>query len=147
MFKANIILAAICVFATTSVNAGLIETHHVVHEPVLAKVGSVVHSAPSAVSHQSITQVHGKSVVEPVLAHAVKTTIHSAPVVHSVHSAPVLHSVHSAPVLHSVHSAPLVHSVHSAPVVHSVHSAPLVHSVHAAPVLHAAPLAYTLHHH
>ncbi|XP_054734412.1 uncharacterized protein LOC129241885 [Anastrepha obliqua] len=116
-------VALFCAFTFAAVSAGLIETHHVVHEPVLAKVGSVVHSAPSAVSHQSITQVHSKSVVQPVLAHAVKTTIHAAPVVPVVHAAPVVHSV------------PLVHSV---PVVHA---APVVKSIV------SAPLAYTLHHH
>ncbi|XP_067612722.1 A-kinase anchor protein 14-like [Eurosta solidaginis] len=120
MFK---YFALVCLFAAAvSVNAGLITTHHVVHEPVLTKVGSVVHNVPSAVSHQSITQVHhGKTVVEPVLAHGVKTTIHSAPVVHSVpvfHAAPVVHSV---PVVHTVHSAPVVKSIVSHPVVYSVH--------------------------
>ncbi|EDV52260.1 A-kinase anchor protein 14 [Drosophila erecta] len=136
MFKFIAVLALLV--ATAS--AGLIETHQVVHEPVLAKVGSVVHSAPSAVSHQSITQVHSKAVVQPVVAPIVKTTTYSQPAI-AVHAAPVVHSV---PV---VHAAPVVHSVpvvHSAPVVHSVplvHSAPLLKSV-----VHSAPLAYTLHH-
>ncbi|KAH8380180.1 hypothetical protein KR009_009349, partial [Drosophila setifemur] len=135
----------VAVFAllVATASAGLIETHHVVHEPVLAKVGTVVHSAPSAVSHQSITQVHSKAVVAPVVAPVLKTTYHSAPAI-AVHAAPVVHSVpvvHHAPVVHSVpvvHSAPVVHSVHSVPVVHS---APLIKSV-----VHSAPLAYTLHH-
>lgn len=83
-------------------SAGLIATHHVVHEPALAKVGHIVHTAPSSVSHQSITQVHSKaSVVEPILAPVVKTTIHTAPVVH----APIVHTYRAAPV---VHAAPLV---------------------------------------
>ncbi|XP_017011575.2 A-kinase anchor protein 14 [Drosophila takahashii] len=136
MFK---FIAVVALLVATA-NAGLIETHHVVHEPVLAKVGSVVHSAPSAVSHQSITQVHSKAVVQPVVAPIVKTTTYTQPAV-AVHAAPVVHSVpvvHAAPVVHSVpvvHSAPLVHSV---PLVHS---APLIKSV-----VHSAPLAYTLHH-
>lgn len=100
------IIAIVCF--VSAAYAGLVTTHHVVHEPVLAKVGHVVHSAPSAVSHQSITQVHGKThVVEPILAPVVKTTIHTAPVVH----APVVHSYHAAPVVHAlpvVHAAPLV---------------------------------------
>ncbi|XP_002135385.1 pupal cuticle protein Edg-84A-like [Drosophila miranda] len=135
MFK----FVAIVALLVASVSAGLIETHHVVHEPVLAKVGTVVHSAPSAVSHQSITQVHSKSYIQPVVAPVLKTTIHSSPAV-AVHAAPVVHSV---PVVH--HAAPVVHTVHAAPVVHSVpvvHSAPLLKTV----VHHAAPLAYTLHH-
>ncbi|XP_022229243.2 pupal cuticle protein Edg-84A [Drosophila obscura] len=129
MFK----FVAIVALLVASVSAGLIETHHVVHEPVLAKIGTVVHSAPSAVSHQSITQVHSKSYIQPVVAPVLKTTIHSSPAV-AVHAVPVVH--HAAPVVHTVHSAPLVHSV---PVVHS---APLLKTV----VHHAAPLAYTLHH-
>ncbi|XP_052843806.1 A-kinase anchor protein 14-like [Drosophila gunungcola] len=140
MFK----FVAVIALLVATASAGLIETHHVVHEPVLAKVGSVVHSAPSAVSHQSITQVHSKAVVQPVVAPIVKTTTYSHPAV-AVHSVPV---VHAAPVVHHsvpvVHAAPVVHSVHAAPVVHSVplvHSAPLVKSV-----VHSAPLAYTLHH-
>ncbi|XP_017036132.1 retinin-like [Drosophila kikkawai] len=124
MFK---FIAVVALLVATA-SAGLIETHHVVHEPVLAKVGTVVHSAPSAVSHQSITQVHSKAVVQPVVAPVLKTVaVHTAPVVQSV---PV---VHAAPVVH--HTVPVVHNV---PVVHSV---PLVKSV-----VHAAPLAYTLHH-
>ncbi|XP_016968838.2 A-kinase anchor protein 14-like [Drosophila rhopaloa] len=136
MFK----FIAIVALLVATASAGLIETHHVVHEPVLAKVGSVVHSAPSAVSHQSITQVHSKAVVQPVVAPIVKTTTYSHPAV-AVHSVPVAPVVHSVPV---VHAAPVVHSLHAAPVVHSVplvHSAPLVKSV-----VHSAPLAYTLHH-
>ncbi|XP_034136421.1 retinin-like isoform X2 [Drosophila guanche] len=125
MFK----FVAIVALLVASVSAGLIETHHVVHEPVLAKVGTVVHSAPSAVSHQSITQVHSKSYIQPVVAPVLKTTIHSSPAV-------AVHADHAAPVVHTVHSAPLVHSV---PVLHS---APLLKSV----VHHSAPLAYTLHH-
>uniref|UniRef100_A0A1B0A6G9 Uncharacterized protein n=1 Tax=Glossina pallidipes TaxID=7398 RepID=A0A1B0A6G9_GLOPL len=92
--------------------AGLIETHHVVHEPVVTNVGTVVHNAPSAVSHQSLTQVHSKSVVHPVLAPAVKTTYHtSVHPVHTVHS-PLVQTysaaVATAPVVHAVHSSPLV---------------------------------------
>uniref|UniRef100_A0A6P4DWW3 A-kinase anchor protein 14-like n=1 Tax=Drosophila rhopaloa TaxID=1041015 RepID=A0A6P4DWW3_DRORH len=136
MFK----FVAVIALLVATASAGLIETHHVVHEPVLAKVGSVVHSAPSAVSHQSITQVHSKAVVQPVVAPIVKTTTYSHPAV-AIHSVPVAPVVHSVPV---VHAAPVVHSLHAAPVVHSVplvHSAPLVKSV-----VHSAPLAYTLHH-
>ncbi|TMW47841.1 hypothetical protein DOY81_007075 [Sarcophaga bullata] len=100
MFKFAAIFAVLCL--ASAVSAGLITTHHVVHEPALAKVGQIVHTAPSSVSHQSITQVHSQaSVVEPILAPVVKTTIHTVPVVH----APVVHTYHAAPV---VHAAPLV---------------------------------------
>ncbi|XP_065361045.1 retinin-like [Calliphora vicina] len=112
MFKFTAIFATLCLISAAS--AGLVATtHHVVHEPTLAKVGHVVHSSPSAVSHQSITQVHGKtSIVHPVLAPVVKTTIHAAPLV--VKTVQPVHTYHAAPVVHSV---PLVHS---SPVV-SVH--------------------------
>ncbi|XP_067612731.1 uncharacterized protein [Eurosta solidaginis] len=36
-------------------------THVVVHEPILAKVGDVIETVPTAVSHQSSTIVHGKA--------------------------------------------------------------------------------------
>ncbi|XP_073841131.1 uncharacterized protein [Musca autumnalis] len=112
MFKFAAIFATLCL--ASAVSAGLLETHHVVHEPVVAKVGHVVHSAPSAVSHQSITQVHNKAVVQPVFTPVVKTTVHAAPVVKTVHHvAPVVKTVHT-PVVHHVHSVPVVHS---APVV------------------------------
>ncbi|XP_061400172.1 larval/pupal cuticle protein H1C-like [Musca vetustissima] len=132
MFKFAAIFATLCL--ASAVSAGLVETHHVVHEPVVAKVGHVVHSAPSAVSHQSITQVHNKAVVQPVYTPVVKTTVHAAPVVKTVH--------HVAPVVKTVHHvAPVVKTVHT-PVVH--HVAPVVHSV---PVVHSAPLYTTVHHH
>ncbi|XP_075161567.1 uncharacterized protein LOC142234340 [Haematobia irritans] len=129
MFK----FAGIFVTLFLAASAGHIETHHVVHEPVVAKVGHVVHSAPSAVSHQSITQVHNKAIVQPVLTPIVKTTVHAAPVVKTIHT-PVVH--HVAPVVKTVHT-PVVHSA-----VH--HVTPVVHSV---PVVHSAPLVHSFHHH
>lgn len=93
-----------------TVAGGIVSTHHVVHEPALAKVGHIVHSSPSAVSHQSITQVHGKtSVVQPILAPVVKTTVHAAPVVVKTVHTPVVHTYHAAPVVHTV---PVVHLHH-----------------------------------
>ena len=140
---------------------GLLAEHHtVVQEPVLAKVGSVVHSAPSAVSHQSFTRVHNKAVVTPVLQPVVKTTVHAVepvvPVVKTVET-PVVHTYHAAPVV------PVVKTVHTPVLSHAVshqshvqlHSnaavvAPVVHAspvVHVAPVVHhAAPLTHIVHH-
>ena len=146
LFLKIAIFAVVAFVAAATVSAGVIETHHVV-QPVLAK--TVIHSAPSAVSHQSFTRFHNKAVVESVVAPVVKTThiaapvVHAAPVLHSVHAAPVVHSVHAAPVVHSVHAAPVLHTVHAAPVVHSVHAAPVVHTVHAAPVVHSVPVVHT----
>ncbi|KAM7355720.1 uncharacterized protein ACRADG_001691 [Cochliomyia hominivorax] len=136
-------IACIALFCLATVSAGLIETHHVVQEPVLAKVGAVVHSEPSAVSHQSITRYHNKAVVSPVLTPVVKTTVHAAPVVSVVKSEPVVSVVKTEPVVSVVKSAPVVHTYAAAPVVHSV---PVVHS---APVVHKTvlPAAYSLHHH
>ncbi|XP_059224890.1 cuticle protein LPCP-23-like [Stomoxys calcitrans] len=130
---------------------GLVAEHHtVVQEPVLAKVGTVVHSAPSAVSHQSFTRVHNKAVIEPVVAPVVKTTVHAAPLVPVVKTVepvvpvvktvepvvPVVKTVeHVVPVVKTVAAAPVVHTVAAAPVVHTVAAAPVVQTYHAAPVV------------
>uniref|UniRef100_A0A1I8Q4D2 Uncharacterized protein n=1 Tax=Stomoxys calcitrans TaxID=35570 RepID=A0A1I8Q4D2_STOCA len=131
MFKIITLIALACLVAA---NAGLIETHHVIQEPVLTKVGAVVHSAPSAVSHQSFTRVHNKAVITPVITPVVKTTVHAAPLVKTIE--PVVHHTYTA-AIPSVHSVPVVHSafVHSAPIVHT---APVVKTI--------APAAYAIHH-
>ncbi|KAL7733519.1 hypothetical protein ACLKA6_004988 [Drosophila palustris] len=102
----------------------------IVQENVLAKVGAVVKSVPSSVSHQSHSVVHSSAhVVEDVVAPVVKST----PVVTYSAAAPVVHSTYSA-------AAPVVHATYAA-------AAPVVHSVYAAaPVAHVAassPLTYT----
>ncbi|XP_036330734.1 uncharacterized protein LOC118742628 [Rhagoletis pomonella] len=62
----------------------------IIHEPTLAKVGDLVHSVPTAVSHQSSTIVHNRAnVVTPIVAPAVKT--HVTPVISSYLS-PVVRS-------------------------------------------------------
>ncbi|XP_034110480.1 mucin-17-like [Drosophila albomicans] len=102
----------------------------IVQEPVLAKVGAVVKSVPTAISHQSQSVVHSSAhVVEDIVAPVVKST----PVVSYAAPAPVVHSTYAA-------AAPVVHSTYAA-------AAPVVHSAYvAAPVAHVAassPLTYT----
>lgn len=137
------------------VYANVLETHHVIHhEPILAKVGTVVHNNPSAISHQSFTRVHNKAVVRPVITPLVKTTsVHTASVpttvIEQIHTAPVVkttsvhHSVSSPTVVEQIHTAPIVKStsVHTGPTVIE-HVSPLVktiHSVHT-PIVHTAKL-------
>ncbi|XP_034482187.1 uncharacterized protein LOC117787701 [Drosophila innubila] len=61
----------------------------IVQENVLAKVGAVVKSVPTSVSHQSQSVVHSSAhVVEDVVAPVVKST----PVVSYAAAAPVVHS-------------------------------------------------------
>ncbi|XP_011209611.2 uncharacterized protein LOC105230519 [Bactrocera dorsalis] len=58
----------------------------IIQEPTLAKVGDLIHSVPTAVSHQSSTIVHDRAnVVSPIVAPAIKT--HITPVINSYVSA------------------------------------------------------------
>ncbi|XP_011196418.2 uncharacterized protein LOC105221281 [Zeugodacus cucurbitae] len=63
----------------------LVPTLHatsIIQEPTLAKLGELIHSVPTAVSHQSSTIVHDRAnVVTPIVAPAVKT--HITPVINS----------------------------------------------------------------
>ncbi|KAH8364350.1 hypothetical protein KR084_006283 [Drosophila pseudotakahashii] len=130
----------------------------IVQEPVLAKVGAVVKSVPTSVSHQSQSVVHSSAhVVEDIVAPVVKST----PVVSYAAPAPVVHTSYAAaaPVVHTSYAAaaPVVHTSYAAaaPVVHTSYAAPapVVHTSYAAaaPVLAtsyaqvaaSSPLTYT----
>ncbi|XP_037938940.1 pupal cuticle protein G1A-like [Teleopsis dalmanni] len=135
------VLAAL--FAIAAARPGFIESPVVysapaavaVHEPAYAKVGAVVKSIPTAVSHQSQSIVHSSAhVVEDVVAPVVKTT-YAAPVVKTI----------AAPVVQTYAAAPIVKS-YAAPVVHS-YAAPIA-TYAAAPVLktYAAPVSYASSH-
>ncbi|CAD7013985.1 retinin [Ceratitis capitata] len=66
----------------------------IIHEPTLAKVGDLVHSVPTAVSHQSSTIVHNRAnIVTPIVTPALKT--HITPLVSSYVS-PLVRSYPSA---------------------------------------------------
>ncbi|XP_039965648.1 uncharacterized protein LOC120778039 [Bactrocera tryoni] len=120
MFK-YITFAALFAIAIATAAPGFIA------QPVVAKVGAVVHTVPSATSHQSITQVHNNAHIVTPIVKAVAPVVHVAPVV-KTYSAPVVPVVktYSAPVVHHV---PVVKSVVApiVPVVHTVPVAPIVH--------------------
>ncbi|TMW47010.1 hypothetical protein DOY81_007908 [Sarcophaga bullata] len=99
-----------------------------VQEPALATVGHVVKSVPTAVSHQSISQVHSSAhYVEPIVAPVVKTT-YTAPVI-KTYAAPVVHTSYAAaPVLKTYAATAPVLKTYAA-------AAPLYHSYSAGPVL------------
>uniref|UniRef100_A0A1B0BY43 Uncharacterized protein n=1 Tax=Glossina palpalis gambiensis TaxID=67801 RepID=A0A1B0BY43_9MUSC len=123
------------ILGIASVNAGLLETHHVVHEPVLTKVGSVVQSVPSAVSHQSFTRIHNRAEVSHIVAPAVRTTVLTSPsIVNSVETVPVVKTIEH--VVPAVKTVDIEQPLATLPVVHT---APFIKSL--IPVT-----TYALHH-
>ncbi|XP_050335887.1 uncharacterized protein LOC126762884 [Bactrocera neohumeralis] len=110
-------------------------------QPVVAKVGAVVHTVPSATSHQSITQVHNNAHIVTPVVKAVAPVVHVAPVV-KTYSAPVV------PVVKPVAPVVPVVKTYSAPVVPVIktYSAPLVHHVPVVKSVLAAPVAHIVHH-
>ncbi|XP_073841134.1 uncharacterized protein [Musca autumnalis] len=84
-------------------------TTAIVQQPTLTHVGSVVKAIPTAVSHQSISQVHpGTHYVQPIVAPVVKT--YTAPVYKPYAPvAPVVKTI-VTPVVHRYAATPLVSS-------------------------------------
>ncbi|XP_075161653.1 uncharacterized protein LOC142234414 [Haematobia irritans] len=120
MYKLFVLLAA--VFAIVAARPGYLDDHHLaygspvattlVHEPAYAHVGSVVKSIPTAVSHQSISQVHSSAhVVQPLVAPVIKS--YSAPLLKTY--APV------APVL-KAYGSPLDHGYGVSPYIDSAYT-------------------------
>ncbi|KAI8120225.1 hypothetical protein FF38_09549 [Lucilia cuprina] len=107
MFKLVVLCALLAVAAA---RPGYLSAHGpllysapatVIHEPAYAKVGAIVKSIPTAVSHQSISQVHSSAhVVQPIVAPVVKTTIAAAPI---LHAAPVVHAPAISYAAHGLH--------------------------------------------
>lgn len=68
----------------------------IIHEPAYAKVGAIVKSYPTAVSHQSSAVVHSSAhIVQPIIAPILKTT-YAAPI---LHAAPAVHHSYVSPAL------------------------------------------------
>ena len=82
-----------------------------ISQPIVAKVGAVVHTVPSATSHQCITQMHNIAHMVTTVPKAVAPMVHVVPVV-KTYSAPVVSVVKTvAPVVPVVHAAPFAHFV------------------------------------
>lgn len=98
------ILAVLFTFATARPSylpssPVLYSSHAYIEEPTYANVGAIVKSIPTAVSHQSLSQVHSSGhYVQPLVAPVLKTT-YAGPVVKAIAS-PFAHaSYNSAPFL------------------------------------------------
>ncbi|XP_055846526.1 uncharacterized protein LOC129912337 [Episyrphus balteatus] len=86
----------------------LVYSAPIVQEHSYAKVGAIVKSIPTAVSHQSSTVVHDQAhYVQPIVAPVVKT--YAAPLVQTYHAAPVL-KTYAAPAHYSYATAPLAYA-------------------------------------
>ncbi|XP_073840581.1 uncharacterized protein [Musca autumnalis] len=138
MFK---FVAFFALLAVAAAAPGLVtETHHVV-QPVVTKTAYVDHSASSAITHQSFTNLERKvPVVHTVAAAPVVKTV-ATPVVHTYAAAPVV----TAPVVHTYAAAPVVKAV-GTPVVHTYAAAPVVHTAPLVKTVVSAPVAYTAFH-
>ncbi|XP_061394443.1 cuticle protein LPCP-23-like [Musca vetustissima] len=109
MFKLFVLAAF---FAIAAARPGYLGGSHVAYsapltttivQPSLAHVGTVVKSIPTAVSHQSITQVHsGGHYVQPIVTPVVKT--YTAPV-YKTAATPLVHSYGATPLVSSAYTS------------------------------------------
>ncbi|XP_065361741.1 pupal cuticle protein G1A-like [Calliphora vicina] len=115
MFKLFVLAA---LFAVATARPGYLGSSPVLYssptyiqEPAFASYGSIVKSIPTAVSHQSISQVHSSAhYVQPIVAPIVKTT-YVAPVHTSYAAAPLYKTyAHEAPLLHSYNAGTVLKS-------------------------------------
>jgi len=111
-------------------NALIQETGSVeIKEPTITKVGDLVRSVPTAVSHQSSTIVHNKAdYVEPILAHGVRT--YQQPIVNT-YSTPYVENVPvSAPIIKKYETplltTPLIKGLESSQLVQTYAGTPLI---------------------
>lgn len=120
-------------------NALIQETGTVeIKEPTITKVGDLVRSVPTAVSHQSSTIVHNKAdFVEPILAHGVRTyqqpivKTYSTPIIENVPvSAPIIKKYETplltTPLINGLEPATLLPTYAAAPAIKRLDTAPLV---------------------
>lgn len=81
-FFLQVVLSVFIAVAAAGIAPIAYTSSAIIHEPAIAKVGDIVESIPSAVSHQSSTVVHGKAnLITPVVAPAVRT--YAAPLIKS----------------------------------------------------------------
>ncbi|ALC43954.1 CG13042 [Drosophila busckii] len=100
MYKLVVLFALLAVAAARPgyLEAPLLHSYAapaIIHEPALAKVGHIIKSIPTAVSHQSISQVHSSAhIVQPIVAPVLKT--YAAPII-KTYAAPALHTTYLSP--------------------------------------------------
>lgn len=99
-----------------------------IKEPTLTKVGDLVRSVPTAVSHQSSTIVHSKAdIVEPIIAQGVRT--YQQPIVKTF-TAPVIENVPISTPIVRKYETPLL----AAPLIKGLEASPLIQTYAANPL-------------
>lgn len=100
-----------------------------IKEPTITKIGDVVRSVPTAVSHQSSTIVHNKAdYVEPILAHGVRT--YQQPIV-KTYSTPVVENIPISTPIIKKYETPLL----TTPLIKGLEGAPLIQTYGASPLI------------